>query len=71
MKQSRATEPQVKDHIEKTLQNKTHRPSTRAIDAEAARACSRKESEIRAMNAENEKLSRTVSKRIFGSTRGK
>jgi len=54
-------------HIAARLAEKTTHPSTRATDAEAARAVSRKESEIRAMNAANEKLSRTVSKQIFST----
>ena len=62
------TDPKVaKKYIEDRLHEKTTRPSTRATDNEAARMVARKEAEIAAMNKANEKLSRSISTRIFST----
>ena len=58
-------------HIAARLQEKTHRPSTRAIENDAARAVANVESERKAFNAKRVSESKSIASKILSPKKGR
>ena len=58
-------------HIAARLQEKTHRPSTRAIDNDAARAVENVEKERKAFNVSREREAKSIASKILSPKKGR